>query len=485
MVDRSHLGCRFVVLPEENLGLMPQPLPPAVILAAGQGHRLLERSGGRTKPLTPVLGVSLLERTVQSCRTAGMTEGFVVVGYRHELLRPAVAALAARYAMNLQVVHNPVWEAGNGTSALAVAPYLARPFVLMMCDHVFTPALLHPLLAADDGSDVCRLAIDRGIRSIFDLPDATKVCLDGPYITAIGKELKTFDAIDTGFFLCRPRLFPALEQAQSHGDSSLSGGMRRLIADRALYAVDIGPHFWSDVDTPASLVYTEQRLQAVLETPASPVAYAEAIAYLQDADQVMARIIAHCGPCTFQPHGLAPFVMLCRSVIYQQLSGKAASTIMARFLGLYAQEAPTPETLLDSSEETLRGVGLSRQKIASLYDLATKAHHGTLQLATLPSSDDAEVIVQLTQVKGIGRWTAEMFLMFALGRLDVFPVADLGIRKAIQRAYGYKSLPAPVTMQRHARKWAPYRSLATWYLWRSLDVPALNPGHHEENNHTT
>jgi DNA-3-methyladenine glycosylase II len=113
------------------------------------------------------------------------------------------------------------------------------------------------------------------------------------------------------------------------------------------------------------------------------------------------------------------------------------------------------------------GIGLSRQKIAYLQDLAAKVQEGALPLATLPMHSDAEIIRQLTQVKGIGRWTAEMFLIFALGRPDVFPVDDLGIRKAIQRVYGYKRLPAPVTMQCHARKWIPYRTIATWYLWRT------------------
>jgi len=164
--------------------------------------------------------------------------------------------------------------------------------------------------------------------------------------------------------------------------------------------------------------------------------------------------------------------MLCRSIVYQQLSGRAAGTIMHRFLGLYEPDAPKPETLLHTPHATLRGIGLSRQKIAYLQDLAVKVQEGALHLAALPTYGDAEVMQQLTHVKGIGRWTAEMFLIFALGRLDIFPVDDLGIRKAIQRAYGYRRLPAPVTMQRHARKWVPYRSIATWYLWRSLDATA-------------
>ena len=238
---------------------------PAVILAAGQGHRLLESSGGVPKPLIPVLGVPLLERTLLSCRAAGITEVFVVVGYRQELLQPAIAAWARRYDMALHVVQNPVWVEGNGTSALAVAPYLGQAFFLLMCDHVFTPAMLGELLAAEDGTEVCRLAVDRRIEAIFDLPDATKVRLDGPMITAIGKDIVPFDAIDTGLFLCRPFLFNALERARAAGDSSLSGGMRQLLTTGQLRAVDIGTHFWSDVDTPASLAYTERALMARLE----------------------------------------------------------------------------------------------------------------------------------------------------------------------------------------------------------------------------
>lgn len=243
---------------------MKQTSLPAVILAAGQGHRLLERSGGLPKPLVPVLGVPLLERTVLSCRAAGITEGFVVVGYRQETLSPAVAELARRYDMALHVVTNPLWEEGNGTSALALAPYLHLPFFLLMCDHVFAPEMLEHLRAANDEADICRLAVDCHIEAIFDLPDATKVRLDGPAITAIGKDIVPFDAIDTGLFLCRPVLFKALERARAQGDSSLSGGMRQLLMEGRLQAVDIGTHFWSDVDTPASLVYTERMLQAQL-----------------------------------------------------------------------------------------------------------------------------------------------------------------------------------------------------------------------------
>jgi choline kinase len=215
----------------------------------------------------PVLGVPLLERTVLSCRAAGITEVLVVVGYRQELLIPAITALAQRYEMAIHAVENPVWEEGNGTSALAAAPYMHRAFFLLMCDHVFEPEMLDHLRAAADDADVCRLAVDRRIEEIFDLPDATKVRLSGQMITAIGKDITPFDAIDTGLFLCRPVLFKALERARAQGDSSLSGGMRQLLMEGKLQAVDIGAHFWSDVDTPASLVYTERMLQARLAGP--------------------------------------------------------------------------------------------------------------------------------------------------------------------------------------------------------------------------
>ena len=241
---------------------MEQRPLPAVILAAGQGHRLLESSRGLPKPLMPVLGVPLLERTVLSCRAAGITEVFVVVGYCQELLIPAIAELARRYDMALRAVENPLWEEGNGTSALVVASCVRQAFFLLMCDHVFDPEMLDYLRAAADDTDVCRLAVDRHIEAIFDLPDATKVRLNGQTITAIGKDIVPFDAIDTGLFLCRPVLFEALERARAQGDSSLSGGMRQLLSADKLQAVDIGAHFWSDVDTPASLVYTERMLQA-------------------------------------------------------------------------------------------------------------------------------------------------------------------------------------------------------------------------------
>ena len=197
--------------------------------------------------------------------------------------------------------------------------------------------------------------------------------------------------------------------------------------------------------------------------------YDVAISHLRQADPVMGDLMSRSGPCMLEPGSTDPFLTLCQSIVSQQLSSRAAGTIIDRLQALFDSGLPTPEGILALPDETLRGLGLSRQKQASLKDLSLKTIEGSLQLGELDGLSDAEVTRQLTQVRGIGVWTAEMFLIFSLGRLDVFPVGDLGIRKAIQRLYGYKKLPAVVTMHRHARKWAPYRTIGSWYLWHSYD----------------
>ena len=197
--------------------------------------------------------------------------------------------------------------------------------------------------------------------------------------------------------------------------------------------------------------------------------YDVAISHLRQADPVMGDLMARSGPCTLEPGSTDPFLTLCQSIVSQQLSSRAAGTIIDRLQALFDSGLPTPAGILALPDETLRGLGLSRQKQASLKDLSLKTIEGSLQLGELDGLSDAEVTRQLTQVRGIGVWTAEMFLIFGLGRLDVFPVGDLGIRKAIRSVYGYKKLPAVVTMHRHARKWAPYRTIGSWYLWHSYD----------------
>jgi DNA-3-methyladenine glycosylase II len=203
--------------------------------------------------------------------------------------------------------------------------------------------------------------------------------------------------------------------------------------------------------------------------PAAPT-IRKAVLHLRKSDPVMARLIAEIGPCRYEVKNFGThFDALCRSIIYQQLSTKAAGTIHGRFLALFPDERPSPDALLALPEETLRGVGLSRQKLNYLRDLAARVHRGELPLDHLDELPDAEIIEYLVQVKGIGVWTAQMFLMFRLGRLDVLPDLDLGIRNAIKRAYRVRGVPNAKRIAKIGAPWRPYASVACWYLWRSLD----------------
>ncbi len=168
----------------------------------------------------------------------------------------------------------------------------------------------------------------------------------------------------------------------------------------------------------------------------------------------------------------SPFHSLMRAITYQQLSGKAAATIHGRVVALFPDETePHPAALLELPERALRGAGLSRNKLLALRDLAAKTLDGTVPDSKgLRRMPDAEVIERLTAVRGVGRWTVEMLLIFTLGRPDVLPVTDLGVRKGFQHAYGMKRLPAYSTLERAGRNWAPYRSIAAWYLWRAADT---------------
>lgn len=194
------------------------------------------------------------------------------------------------------------------------------------------------------------------------------------------------------------------------------------------------------------------------------------VRHLKRADPVLCRVIEAVGPCRYEARSEGShFDAIVRSIVYQQLSGKAAATIHGRVLALFGGSAPTPEELARTSDETLRAAGLSRQKLSYLKSLAAHVLDGTLPLHTLDALPDDEVLERLVQVKGIGRWTAQMFLMFRLGRLDVLPDSDLGIQKGIQLAYGLRELPTPKKVLAVGARWAPYRTVACWYLWRSLD----------------
>jgi DNA-3-methyladenine glycosylase II len=196
----------------------------------------------------------------------------------------------------------------------------------------------------------------------------------------------------------------------------------------------------------------------------------KAIKHLKNADPVLAAIIQQVGPYGIK--FLDPdFETLVKSIVSQQLSGKVARTIYGRLIEAAGGKL-TPESLLKLRPTRLRALGLSRQKIEYIRDLARHARAGSVDFGRLPDSSDDEVIEHLTAVKGIGVWTAHMFLIFALRRPNVLPTGDLGIRSAIRKAYGLEELPKPAAIEELARAWHPYCSVASWYLWRSLETKA-------------
>jgi DNA-3-methyladenine glycosylase II len=199
----------------------------------------------------------------------------------------------------------------------------------------------------------------------------------------------------------------------------------------------------------------------------------KAVNHLRRVDPVMAGVIEAVGPCRFKTRAeLSHFEAVARSIIYQQLSGRAAATIYGRFEALFGDERPHATALVALDDEALRGAGISRQKLGYLRDLAERVHAGTVPIDTLHELADDEIIGHLTSVKGVGVWTAQMFLMFKLGRPDVLPDLDLGIRKRLQQAYRLRKLPDSKRVQAIGAKWAPYRTIACWYLWRSIDGDA-------------
>ncbi|MGH7600161.1 MAG: DNA-3-methyladenine glycosylase family protein [bacterium] len=194
---------------------------------------------------------------------------------------------------------------------------------------------------------------------------------------------------------------------------------------------------------------------------------AQAQRHLSQADPVLTSILARHGPCTLRPQRQY-FVALAEAILSQQLSVKAAATIFKRFKEKLGGRV-APENILDLTDAQFRAAGVSRQKMAYLRDLAAKWQDGVIAHRRFAKMRDDEVIQALTQIKGIGRWTAEMFLIFSLMRPDVLPVDDLGFRKALQIAYKLRKLPSPAKIEKIAESWKPYRSIATWYMWASLD----------------
>jgi len=197
----------------------------------------------------------------------------------------------------------------------------------------------------------------------------------------------------------------------------------------------------------------------------------KAIIHLKKADPVMRAIIERVGAYKIQ-HREPGFETLVRSIVYQQLSGKVASVILGRLIAMLPEGKVTPETILKLTPARMRKAGLSKQKTLYIRDLARKTNKGHIKFETLSELTDLQVIEHLTQVKGIGVWTAHMFLIFALRRPDILASGDLGVRIAIRKAYQLEDLPLPKQVEELAAAWRPYSSVAVWYLWRSLDSTA-------------
>lgn len=199
----------------------------------------------------------------------------------------------------------------------------------------------------------------------------------------------------------------------------------------------------------------------------------EATRHLAASDPVLAALIERAGPFDVSRAGPAdPFRALLRAIVYQQLSGRAAGTILGRVEALFDGQ-PTAAAALDIAFDSYRAAGLSNAKTRAVLDLAARRLDGTVPgRRTLKTLDDAAVIERLTAVRGVGPWTVQMLLMFNLGRPDVLPADDLGIRKGFMLAYRKRKLPAPEAVLRHGRRWAPYRTVASWYLWRAVDIAA-------------
>ncbi len=197
----------------------------------------------------------------------------------------------------------------------------------------------------------------------------------------------------------------------------------------------------------------------------------KAVAHLKKSDPILSAIIDRVGPCRME-FGPPEFHSLAEAIVYQQLNGKAAVTIFKRFAAL-AGEPLIPQGILKLSDADMRSAGLSKQKISYLKDMARRAASKQLDFSRLPEMSDEAVIEHLTQVKGVGVWTAHMFLMFTLRRPNVLPTGDYGVQVAIKKCYRKRQLPKPSQMEKIAKPWEPFRSIACWYLWRSLDVKTM------------
>jgi 1L-myo-inositol 1-phosphate cytidylyltransferase / CDP-L-myo-inositol myo-inositolphosphotransferase len=238
-----------------------------VILAAGRGSRLAGGIG--VKPLVPVLGLPLLERTIVTASEAGLSEFFVVTGCQAARVESFLSGLRLRRNLEIRAIRNEAWEAGNASSLLAARRVIDEDFVLLVADHVFDPAILRRLLGQHLEEGEIVLAVDFRVddNALVDVEDATKVAVRGQWVAAVGKELREYDAFDTGIFLCSPAILPAFEVSICEGDDSLAGGVRRLARQRRARVLDIGGHSWVDIDTPGDLRKARVLLSRSLAKP--------------------------------------------------------------------------------------------------------------------------------------------------------------------------------------------------------------------------
>jgi len=199
----------------------------------------------------------------------------------------------------------------------------------------------------------------------------------------------------------------------------------------------------------------------------------EALQHLTKTDKVLGRLIRRVGPCRLKPkRRRSPFEALVQSVAYQQLNGTAAATILGRVKALYPHRRfPTPQDLLNTPDEQLRAAGLSRAKIMAVKDIAAKTLNGVVpSLSAIAQMSEEEIVAQLVTIRGVGPWTVEMLLIFTLGRPDVLPTTDYGVRKGFALTYGWKELPRPKELLEFGEKWRPHRTTAAWYFWRALEL---------------
>ncbi|MBN8245945.1 MAG: DNA-3-methyladenine glycosylase 2 family protein [Verrucomicrobia bacterium] len=198
----------------------------------------------------------------------------------------------------------------------------------------------------------------------------------------------------------------------------------------------------------------------------------EAHAHLSRVDPVLRRLIRRVGPCPIRPDRRTPYEALVSAVAHQQLNGTAAGTILRRFRALFPGRGfPKPELVAAASDEAIRSAGFSRAKLAAIRDLTQRALNGNLpSRRVLCRWEDDAIVERLTECRGVGRWTVEMFLMFTLAREDVLPVDDFGVRNGFRLAYGLDEMPAPKALAEHGERWRPHRTTASWYLWRAVDL---------------